>query len=180
MARYRRAYLYAPTFRGPNDGDCLPDIDWELLDSMLDDDEIIVVKRHYFQREPIVTQDVDRIAEVAIAEGICPYLIDCDVLITDYSSTVFDGYVLGKPCVLTVDDMDSYLSTRGMYLDYPGQYSSRHLVAEGNEEKLLETLREAAENGMTDAERTTLDLVADMCDGNSAKRVCDFIYELAK
>ena len=145
---------------------------------MLEDDEIVVVKRHYFQREPIVMQDVDKIAEIPIAEGICPYLIDCDVLLTDYSSTVFDGYVLGKPCVLTVDDMESYLATRGMYLDYPSQYSSRWLAAEGNEEELLEMLREAARNGMTDAERATLDLVADMCDGHSAERVCEFIASL--
>ena len=180
LANYSRAYLYAPTFRGPNDGDRLPRIDWTKLDAMLEDDEIIVVKRHYFQRDPVVTQDVDRVVEVPTAEGICPYLIDCDVLVTDYSSTVFEGYVLGKPSVLLTDDMDAYLSTRGMYLDYPSQYSSRWLVAEGNEAKLLEMLREAAENGMTDAERATLDLVADMCDGNSARRVCDFIYELAK
>ena len=180
LARYRRAYLYAPTFRGPNDGDRLPGIDWAKLDSMLEDDEIVVVKRHYFQRDPVVTQDVDRITEVPTVEGICPYLIDCDVLVTDYSSTVFDGYVLGKPCVLTVDDMDAYLSTRGMYLDYPSQYSSRWLAAEGHEAELLAMMREAAENGMTETERGCLDLVADMCDGRSAKRVCDFIYELAK
>ena len=180
LSRYGRAYLYAPTFRGPNDGDRLPRIDWEKLDAMLEDDEIIVVKRHYFQREPIVTADVDRITEVPTTIGICPYLIDCDVLVTDYSSTLFDGYVLGKPSVLLTDDMDSYLETRGMYLDYPSQYSSRWLNVEGNEEKMLATMREAASNGFSDTERECLDLVADMCDGHSSKRVCDFIYELAK
>lgn len=180
LVRYKRAYLYAPTFRGSNDGDRLPRIDWEKLDEMLDDDEIIVVKRHYFQREPIVTQDVDRIAEVTIAEGITPYLIDCDVLITDYSSTLFDAYILGKPCVLLTDDADAYLSTRGMYFDYPSGYCSRFLKAEGNEEGLLEMLREAAQNGLTDMEREFTDKVADMCDGHAAERVCEFILSLAK
>ena len=178
LTRYNRAYLYAPTFRGRNDGEHLPRIDWTKLDSLLEDDEIVVVKRHYFQREPIVTQDVDRIAEVTTAEGIAPYLMDCDVLITDYSSTLFDAYMLGKPCVLLTDDMDAYLSTRGMYFDYPARYCSRWIDAEGNEEKLLGHLRAACVTGMRHTERNLLDTVADMCDGNSAKRVCDFIASL--
>ena len=178
LAKCRRAYLYAPTFRGRNDGEKLPRIDWELLDSMLDDDELIVVKRHYFQREPIVVQDVDRIVEVTPNEGIEPYLIDCDVLITDYSSVLFDAYLLGKPVVLTVDDADKYLKTRGMYFDFPQGYSSRWLCAEGNEEDLLNMLREAAQNGLTDMERGFVDEVADMCDGHAAERVCEFITSL--
>lgn len=178
LRRYGRAYLYAPTCRIADDGGHLPRVDWARLDEMLDDDEIVVVKRHYFQREPIVAQDVDRIAEVPPSEASTPYLIDCDVLVTDYSSIVFDAYVLGKPSVLLTDDIDEYLSTRGMYLDYPSQYSSRWTCADGNEEKLLEMLREAARNGMTDAERDCLELVADMCDGSSARRVCDFIASI--
>lgn len=179
LVRYRRAYLYAPTFRGRNDGERLPRIDWARLDGMLEDDEIVVVKRHYFQREPIVTQDVERIAEVTTAEGITPYLIDCDALVTDYSSTIFDAYVLGKPCVLLTDDMDAYMGTRGMYYDYPHAYSSRFLDAEGNEAELLAQLRAACETGMRDTERALLATVADRCDGGSAKRVCDFILSLA-
>ena len=178
MAKYRRAYLYAPTYRGRNDGRSLPRIDWEKLDGLLDDDEIVVVKRHYFQRNPIVMGEVDHIMEEPPSVASAPYLIDCDVLLTDYSSILFDGYVLGKPSVLTVDDMDAYMETRGMYLDYPGQYSSRHLCAEGHEEELLAMLREAAENGFNETERECLDLVADMCDGNSAKRVCRLILGL--
>ena len=178
MAKYRRAYFYAPTFRGPNDGDRLPRIDWAKVDRALEDDEIIVVKRHYFQREPIVTGDVERVVEIPPSEASAPYLIDCDVLLTDYSSIMFDGYVLGKPSVLAVDDMDAYLSTRGMYFDYPSQYSSRWLRAEGNEGRLLDTLREAASGGMTDTERECADLVADMCDGRSCERVCDLIRSM--
>jgi len=100
------------------------------------------------------------------------------VLMTDYSSTLFDAYVLGKPSVLLTDDMDDYLETRGMYLDYPSQYSSRHLNAEGNEGKLLATMREAAQNGLCDTEKELLALVADKCDGRASERVCALIEEL--
>ena len=175
MANYGRAYFYAPTYR---DFGWLPRIDWAKLDEMLEDDEIVVVKRHYFQREPIVTQDVDKIVEVPPTEGSKPYIIDCDVLMTDYSSIVVDGYLAGKPSVLTVDDMDVYLSKRGMNLNYPEDYGSRTVVAEGHERELLEMLREAAENGMGDAERRCIDISADMCDGHSAERIADLAKRL--
>ena len=178
LTKYRRAYLYAPTLRWLNDGGHLARIDWGKLDSLLEDDEIVVVKRHYFQKEPIVLDDVEKIVEVVPKEPSAAYVKDCDVLVTDYSSIVVDGYLAGKPSVLVVDDMDEYLSTRGMNLDFPDEYGSRVIVAEGNEEELLSMMREAAENGMGDIERAFMRTVAGMCDGNSAKRVCDLIESM--
>lgn len=175
MAKYKRAYLYVPTYR---DFGWLPRIDWEKLDALMDDDEILVAKRHYFQSEPLVTQDVEHIAEVLRTEATTPYLLDCDVVMSDYSGMIADAYVAGKPTVLTVDDMDEYLAKRGMYLDYPSQYGSRTIVAEGNEESLLEMLREAAENGMGKVERAFADTVADMCDGHAAERVCKLVMSM--
>ena len=178
LARYKRAYLYVPTYRSQDDGGHLPRIDWEKLDSMLEDDEIVVVKRHYFQRQPIVAGEVDRIAEMLTGEASEPYLIDCDVVMTDYSSILFDGYLLGKPCVLLTDDSGEYLASRGMYLKYPEQYSSRSLAAEGHEEELLAMLREAAANGMSETEDACRQLTADMCDGHASERVCKLVMSL--
>ena len=178
LAKYRRAYLYAPTCRICGDGGRLPRIDWAKLDGMLEDDEIVVVKRHYFDGRPLVTGDVDKIAEVLPSEASEPYLIDCDVVLTDYSSIIFDGFLLNRPCVLTVDDMDAYLSTRGMYLNYPEQYSSRSLAVEGHEKELLAMLREAAADGMTDTENACKQLTADMCDGHAAERVCRLVMSM--
>ena len=180
MAGYKRAYLYAPTFRGPNDGDRLPEIDWVKMDSMLTDDEVLVVKRHYFTGKQLVRRQCSHIVEVPNSDGMTPYLVDCDVLVTDYSSTMFEAMLLGIPTVLATDDMEAYLQTRGMYLDYPGQYSTRFLEVEGNEEGLLEMVREAARDGITQAEIECLELVADMCDGHSSERVAAFIEGLAK
>lgn len=180
MAGYKRAYLYAPTFRGPNDGDRLPEIDWMKLDSMLEDDEVFVVKRHYFTGKQLVRRQCRHIVEVPNSDGISPYLADADVLVTDYSSTCFEAMLLGTPTVLVTDDMEAYLATRGMYLDYPNQYSGRHLHVEGNEEGLVVMVREAQREGLTQAEVECLDLVADMCDGHSSERVAEFVEGLAK
>ena len=179
LAEHARAYLYAPTFRGPNDGEKLPRIDWGKLGSMLEDDEFVVVKRHYFQGQQIVRRQYPNIVEVGNGIGSVPYIIDCDVLLTDYSSILFDAYVAGKPSVLTVDDLASYLETRGTCFDFPAQYGSRWLKADGNEEELLGMLREAAENGMTGTELECRDRVADMCDGHSTERVCELVRSMS-
>ena len=106
------------------------------------------------------------------------FLRSCDALLTDYSSIMFDAYLMGKPAVLTVDDMDVYLEKRGMYYPYPDFYSSRWLCAEGNEEELVSTLREAADVGLTVAEKACIATVAGACDGHSSERVCDLIKSL--
>lgn len=45
------------------------------------------------------------------------YLV-ADVLITDYSSSMFDFTVTGKPIIFLVPDIDSYAGKRGFYFDF--------------------------------------------------------------
>lgn len=177
-----RVYLYCPTFRGLGDKGHLPRIDWAKVDRLLGDDEVLVVKRHHLTPHEI-TRGYDlqnmRVVEYPFEESTEKLLRSCDVLMTDYSSTMFDALVLGKPLLLLTDDMDDYLSGRGMYHPYPTFYSSRWMVAEGNEERMVEHLRAAAFTGMRHTERECLKAVAGACDGRSTERICDLIRSLA-
>lgn len=175
----KRIYLYAPTFRYDWDG-YLPVIDWGKLDSILDEDEVVVVKRHYFTKEPLVDGEHRHILEVSPDEPCGKHVIDCDVLITDYSSIVYDAYIAGKPVVLTIDDKDIYLKERGMYYEYPESYSSRWLCVYHNEGRLVDILQEAASNGMGDVEKKAVSRVADACDGHSTERVVELVKALAE
>ena len=177
LARYERAYLYVPTFRSWFD-EPTPKIDYAAIDEMLEDDEILVVKRHMNQPEPLVQCDVERIVEVSRKEPSTPYLIDCDVLATDFSSILFDGYVLGKPSVLTADGDDAYLRTRGMYWKYPQDYGSRFVAVEGNEERFLAHLRAAHSTGMRGADKKCRKNTSGACDGHSVERVVELLRRL--
>lgn len=178
MAKFKRAYLYAPTFRSCND-DPAPLPDWSAIDEMMDDDELLVVKRHMVVRSPILGDArYTHIIEVGNDEPSAPYLIDCDVLVTDYSTILFDAQILDKPSVLVCDDMDSFLSTRGMYMRYPEQYGSRWTRVRGNERGLLEEIRDASHTGMREADLECLRMVADACDGHSAQRVVELVKSL--
>ena len=175
-----RVYAYCPTFRGLGDKGHLPRIDWTEVDRLLNDDEVLVVKRHHLTLDKLTRGcDLDHVIELPIEESTEKLLRTCDVLMTDYSSTMFDAYALGKPVVLLIDDMDEYLSGRGMYYQYPSFYSSRWLVAEGNEKRVVDSLRAAAFTGMRHIERKCLEAVAGACDGHSAERICELIRSLA-
>ena len=177
LAEYPRAYLYAPTFRAGYD-EPLARPDWALLDSLLEDGEALVVKRHMHQRDWFLDRDYAHIGEADSADASAPYLIDCDVLATDFSSILFDAYVLGKPSVLAADAGDPYLESRGMYMDYPADYGSRAVSLAGHEREFVELLRDAAENGMGDAELRCRELTAGACDSRSTVRVIELVRSL--
>lgn len=178
LSEFRRAYLYVPTWRARNNPS-LPRIDWRKLNSMMDNDEVILVKRHMCTPNPLVGEDMEHVIERGNMEPSVPYIIDCDVLVTDFSSILFDGYVCGKPSLLVTDGAADYQSSHGMYNEYPGWYGSRTVEAEGNEKGLLEALREAYEGGMGEVERACIEMVAGECDGHASERAADLVRRLA-
>ena len=165
----KRAYLYVPTFRHYYETE-LPYINWEWLDRELTDDELFAVKSHPYGHKYDL-KGFKHIIEIPQMEPSVNYLYDCDVVITDYSSIMFDGYLLKKPCVL-FEKNSGYLKTRGMYLEYPKQYSSRYAR---NEEQLLEQIRSAKK--LTKVEKRCMFYTADACDGHSIERIIEFLKE---
>jgi CDP-glycerol glycerophosphotransferase (TagB/SpsB family) len=178
LAEYGRAYLYVPTWRAPGNPP-LPRVDWRKVDSLLGDDEVLAVKRHMCTADPIVGEELRHVSEVGNMAPSAPYLIDCDVVSTDFSSIMFDGYVLGRPNVLVTDGHAAYQASHGMYESYPGWYSSRAVEAQGNEEAFVAALRDAFGKGLGSVERNVVDTVTGECDGHSAERVAELIAKLA-
>ena len=112
------------------------------------------------------------VREALKMEPTVRYLYDADVVITDYSSIMFDAYLLGKPVVL-FEKQTGYVKNRGMYLDYPEEYCSRYAT---NERDLIQLARFA--HDLRKTERDCLNYVADMCDGHSCERICELIREV--
>ena len=166
----KRAYFYAPTCRCSFEP-WLPDVDWEWLDGQLTDDEVLMVKPHPYG-QPLEVYGYKHIVEASKMEPSVNYLYDADVVITDYSTIMFDAYLLGKPVVL-FEKEPGYVTTRGMYMQYPGEYCSRYAT---NEKALLTLIREA--EGLNPVDRECMDYVADACDGHSCERICELIKKM--
>ena len=73
-----------------------------------------------------------------------------DVLLTDYSSVMFDFMATGKPCFLYVNDLEAYRGDRNFYFDmkklpYPLAENSEELVKAISEFSLKEQAAREAE-----------------------------------
>lgn len=168
----KRIYLYCPTFRKFYEGDePLETTDFEKLDGLLNDNELLIVKPHMVMDEP--PMDYRHIVMASKNETSTQYLVDCDVLITDYSSIMFDAYILGRPVVLFAKDKSDYLWNRGMYFRYPDAYSGRFC---DNEYDLVRLCRQAY--APTDQEILTRHIACDMCDGHSTERIIRLLQSI--
>lgn len=167
----KRAYLYAPTFRNREETP-MSGIHWELIDRVLTDDEVFVVKPHMVTGSILKGRSYRHIVEVSPGLASTPYLMDCDVLITDYSSIMFDAHLLRKPVIL-FEKVCGYLQTRGMYLDYPSGYASRYCT---DEMELVNIMRDAKKQGAEDI--ACMELTAGACDGHARQRIIDLIRSM--
>ena len=114
-------YAYMPTFRTSSDGSrdgAVNDIAARLavIDVLLDDNEELFTQLH-----PVVGAALDFSAYRHIRpfpSGVETYdfLASCDVLVTDYSSVMFDFAATGRKVVLFAFDEDRYFADRGFYM----------------------------------------------------------------
>lgn len=180
----RKIVLIAPTYRGSKVEDA--DYDFEKLKirdltKSLGEDYIVVTKWHPALSENIrrglisckgldqSTSD-DKIIDASEYSDINDLLIIAEVLVTDYSSVIFDYYLLNKPIVYYAYDLEEYENERGLYYDFKeyvyGQVVTdyKELVEAISDKDLSFNLREKFGRKFMSS-----------CDGHSTERVCNWI-----
>lgn len=173
------AYLFVPTFRDSGETP-YPNINWKLIDDNLTDNEVLAVKVHPWEADHgdlnsfmnLYTMPYKHIAVISATEPTTPYLYDADVVITDYSSIMFDAYLLDKPVVLFEKER-GYTETRGMYYEYPHEYCSFYTKREIDLVKMLRY--RFSYKWLTQQEQIVRDIVAGACDGHSCERIISLI-----
>ncbi|MEU6470394.1 CDP-glycerol glycerophosphotransferase family protein [Streptomyces massasporeus] len=124
IAPGRRAVLYAPTHRDYEAG-WTPRLDLAALADRLGDDTVLLVRGHYFYggaASPLTNlRRTGRIIDVSSYDPVEELCLASDVLVTDYSSIMFDYANLDRPIVIHADDWETYRTTRGVYFDLMDQ-----------------------------------------------------------
>ena len=116
--RDRRIVLYAPTFRGRGrDRIGALGLDGNRLRQLLPATWALVAKTHP-NLDPATqpTAGFDLVGDPA--DDLNDWLASADVLVTDYSSAIFEWSLLRRPLVLLTDDLEVYERDPGLYLDY--------------------------------------------------------------
>ena len=115
----RRIVLWAPTFRGRGrDRTGALGLDGARLRSLIPAEEWVLAMKTHPNVDPAIqpTDGFDVIARPD--EDLNDWLCAADVLLTDYSSSIFEWALLRRPLVLLVDDLETYEREPGLYLDY--------------------------------------------------------------
>ncbi len=116
-----RVVLYAPTFRGEDVTTARsPDnLDLRLMLDVLGDDHVILLRLHPFVRSGGVAPELEGfVIDVSAHSEVNELMLVSDVLITDYSSVIFDFALLGRPIILFAPDHEAYENERGFYFDF--------------------------------------------------------------
>lgn len=120
-ARKKKVIVYAPTFRGRVAKAQAPDqLDIPAMKAALGDEYVLLIKHHPFVKQPpeISAECADFAFDVSKKMPINELLCCADVVISDYSSLVFEYALFEKPMVFFAYDKADYDDWRGFYYDY--------------------------------------------------------------
>ena len=123
----KKVVLYAPTWRDSRDGglsyEFIPPIAIEKWEKALAEDHVMLFRMHTLTTKFEMTYD-DFARDVSGYDNLNHLLAITDVLITDYSTIVYDAAIAGIPFICFGFDYETYKNERGFYYDlneiYPG------------------------------------------------------------
>ena len=172
--------IFAPTFRNT------PNFDYKLnyelllqeLEEKFHNTYILLVRLHpNIAENPSNTIFSSKIINASHYDDMQELLFASDILITDYSSSMFDMLIARKKCFLYSWDLESYLKNeRGMYF----KISELPFSFSGSNEELLHNVRTFHESSYERNINQFLDRINSFEDGYASKRVSDLIISLIK
>lgn len=174
--RNRFIILYAPTFRDINNNrqEFHPEIDFAALSAGLREDQMFIICPHPIMQNEIVDGDYENI-RVIRDFSTNDMMFVSDMLLTDYSSVIFEYALLQKPIAFYCYDLSTY--DRGFYLNYPDDLPGD--VYETQEE-LMSYLVDADRQVLTEKYRTFTERYMSACDGHSCERIAALINAYMK
>lgn len=110
------AVLYAPTYRDYDSSLAPLDIDGLLtcVKKRFGKDAVVLHREHRFSKDG---EKASGAVDVSDYPDMQELLIACDMLISDYSSSIWDFSFTKKPCLLYTPDLEEYEKARGFDKD---------------------------------------------------------------
>lgn len=174
----KRAILFAPTFRGNNVNDAYyPEefINIEAIYKNLKANEIFVIKMHPFIKNKIKIEEKFKNKIIDITDEyreINDLLLVTDLLITDYSSVIFEYSFLNKPLIFYTPDYEDYKEKRDFYYIFDEYIYGKQIT------EFDELLKNLNYNKIEDKNLEKFkEKFLSACDGNSTQRILKEIID---
>lgn len=179
----KKIILFAPTYRGNSLKKAYYDFDKLELDKIykeLKEDYIFIFKWHpgvydNIQREKLESLNIDKYngfyVDLSNKRDINDLLFITDILITDYSSVIFDYIFINKPIIYFTYDLEEYKKDRGLYFPFE-DYVYGDITYNTNQ--LIESIKQA--NMMESKRKEFKERFVKACDGKSIEKTCKWIF----
>ena len=118
----KKVVLYAPTWRdnqsmGKGKYIFNPFLNFDVLKRNVEDEYVFILKYHYLIASELDWSRMEGFI-YDIKEDIQELYLMADILMTDYSSVMFDYSILKRPMIFYTYDLDDYCDNRGFYFDF--------------------------------------------------------------
>lgn len=175
MINGKKVILFAPTYRGRNHKDASYPyelIDFDALYDFCKEDYVVLFKMHPWVAAPVPIKETqkDRFLDVGTYPNINDLFYITDLLITDYSSNIFEYSLNLKPMLFFAFDEIQYAFSRGFHRDY--QASAPGKICHSFDE-----LMEALQNRDFEEEKVAqyVKMHFDHTDSGASDRVIDWL-----
>lgn len=173
----KKVILFAPTFRGAGQKAAHYNFDWfdfKRFSDTFSDEYVCIIKLHPFiKNRPVYKIEKDSFyIDMTSEREINDILFITDILITDYSSVIFEYSFFKKPVIFYTPDLDEYKKSRDFY--YPlSKYTYGPVVKNFN--SLLKEIKTAK----VDLRKldSFYNYFCSSCDGKSTKRVVKYFMD---
>lgn len=177
----RKLLLYGPTWRDTafgSRGRYALDLrcDLEALDYALGEDWTVLFRKHANVANGLSAEQREFAIDVSDYPDVQDLLCAADVLVTDYSSLMFDFANTGRPMLFFTYDLENYRDQlRGFYFDFEAESPGPLLK---NNDDLLKAMFEidAVKAEYADRYRSFRDKFCTWDDGRAATRVADAVF----
>ena len=174
----KKIIMFAPTFRGNGAGTAhFPFEKFNVKDVLekLGDEYMIIIKHHPFveAKHPVDASVKDRVLDLSAESEINDLLFITDLLITDYSSVIFEASLLNIPMLFYAFDLEDYVVNRDFYYPFKNFVPGKIVR---NTDQIIESIQ--AQDYEQEKVETFKHRFFDQLDGRSSERVADFIMSL--
>lgn len=166
--------LYCPTFREKNGLKVAndPQIDWKTFSEVLPENTIFLIKNH-----PRIKDDLLEGKQypniLNIQESTNALMMVADIMITDYSSVIFECCLLNMPVIFYCPDYDEY--ERDFYLEFPQDTYGDFTI---NQDELQKAIIKNLEKPNLDNLKKFKENYMGACDGHSTERIVQLIKKM--
>ncbi|MBQ2775370.1 MAG: CDP-glycerol glycerophosphotransferase family protein [Clostridia bacterium] len=176
----RKIILYAPTFRGNSTIESYMDLKLDIAAMMdaLSEDYVLVYKLHPQTAKAFSLSEEEKekyknfVFDISTSMRVDVALCAADVLISDYSSVIFEYSLMSRPMIFFAYDLEEYDATRSFYNKYE-DFVPGPIVRDTD--GIIESVKKAETDFDVKQVEAFREYYMSACDGHSTQRIADEI-----